>query len=62
MKIRHPLMYAKAQAISINNLTLQKGSPVTIPLSRVSDDLKALEKAGEIRIIVRGKQAMLVKL
>tara|TARA_B100000035_G_C20966928_1_gene539158 strand:- start:486 stop:653 length:168 start_codon:yes stop_codon:yes gene_type:complete len=55
-------MYAKAQAISINNLTLQKGSPVTIPLSRVSDDLKALEKAGEIRIIVRGKQAMLVKL
>ena len=62
MKIEHPLMNAKPAAISINGMTLQKSSPVTILLSQVTDDLKALEKAGEIRIIVRGNKAMLVKL
>jgi len=62
MKINHPLTYVRPQAISVDNLTLSKGIPVHIPLSRVTDELRAMEKAGEIRIVVRGKKAMLVKL
>lgn len=62
MKIEHPLMQSKAAAISVNGMTLQKSIPVTIPLANVTDEIRALEKAGELRIVVRGNKAMLVKL
>lgn len=62
MKISHPLTYTKPAAINVNGLTLDKSTPVTIPLAQVTKEHRALEKAGDIRIVVRGNKAMLVKL
>lgn len=61
MKIKHPLHNSSPSAINVGKLTLTKGKPITIPLSEISEDLRAFEKAGDIRIVVRGKNAMLVK-
>jgi hypothetical protein len=62
MKIKHPLHDSVPGALSIKNQTLSKGSPISVPLSEVSKEILAYEKAGIIRIVKKGNVAILVKL
>lgn len=62
MKINHPLMSVKPQAISIGNQMVSKGNNITIPYSSLTSTHFAQEKAGIIRIIKKGTKAVVIKL
>lgn len=62
MKISHPLSSAQPQAISIGNKVVSSGNSVTVPYASLTKYHFAQEKAGVIRIIKKGKEAVVVKL
>ena len=62
MKISHPLANAQPQAISVGNRTVSSGNPITVPYASLTNYHFAQEKAGVIRIIRKGKEAVVVKL
>lgn len=62
MKVSHPLMSAKPQAISVGNQLVSKGNSITVPYSSLKDYHFAQEKAGVIKIIKKGKNALVIKV
>ena len=62
MSIPHPLLTQPPRGVHIDGQLLVKGKPISVPYASLSNRLKGLEKAGEIRIVKKGNQAVLIKL